>query len=372
MTASTTSEIYIGLMSGTSLDGIDIAIVDFAQHPPTIIYQASESYSPALKQSIREVTLNEDASINALCQLDIELGYAYADLINRSLVKAGLNATDIRAIGCHGQTIRHCPNAKPPYTLQIGDPNTISSRTGITTVADFRRKDIALGGQGAPLAPAFHHFMFHSKNRNRAIINIGGIANITFLPRGNDHSIRGFDTGPGNTLLDYWISQRKKSAYDDCGEWARGGRVIDTLLNAMLKNETYFKQPFPKSTGTDYFNQKWLQPYLQPSFSAQDVQATLVELTVSSIALNLAMLPVTIDECFICGGGARNDYLMHRLQQALPNCPISSTDNLGMDPDYVEAIAFAWLARQSVNLRHGNLPTVTHANAEAILGGIYH
>ncbi len=365
------SEIYIGLMSGTSLDGIDIAIVDFAQHPPRLIYCTTLPYEPSLRQQIREITTSTTTSLDRLCRLDVELGNTYADIVNQSLEAAGLDTTQIRAIGNHGQTIRHSPDTDLPYTLQIGDPNVIAAKTGITTVADFRRKDIALGGQGAPLAPAFHHYMFRSTSSDRAIINIGGIANITYLPSDSESAVIGFDTGPGNTLSDYWINRHKDACWDENGKWAATGNIIGDLLDTLLSNEPYFQRLLPKTTGTEHFNPNWLLPQLGPGLAVEDVQATLIELTAISIARGIDQLPSTPVECFLCGGGAHNSYLIERLQQALPDCRILSTSQLGLDPDYVEAVAFAWLAMQSMNQRTGNLPTVTLARSEALLGGIY-
>ncbi len=371
MPHNSSSTIYIGLMSGTSLDGVDIAIVDFASQPPKLIHCATSPFKASLRQRIRAITLDNSASIDALCKLDVELGITYAETVNRSLDTTGLEHSQIHAIGSHGQTIRHCPSGELPYTLQVGDPNIIAARTGIATVGDFRRKDVALGGQGAPLAPAFHNFMFRSNSSDRAIINIGGIANITCLPANPEVDIVGFDTGPGNTLLDYWINRHQGLTHDDRGSWAASGSIIDKLLDEMLSKEHYFEQLPPKSTGTDYFNPDWLNQYLPAEFSPPDVQATLVELTALSIARSLALLVTPPQECYICGGGIHNHFLIERLRQAMLGCPVDSTETLGIDPDYVEAFAFAWLAQQSINHRAGNLPAVTQAKASTVLGGIY-
>jgi anhydro-N-acetylmuramic acid kinase len=365
------SEIYIGLMSGTSLDGVDIAIVDFSQHPPTLIHCTTIPYDQPLRQRIREMTMSASANLDSLCRLDVELGNTYADVVNQALGVTKLDIAQIRAIGNHGQTIRHSPDTDLPYTLQIGDPNIIAAKTGITTVADFRRKDIALGGQGAPLAPAFHRFMFSSASSNRAIINIGGIANITYLPADSESAVIGFDTGPGNTLCDYWINRHKGTPWDEKGEWAETGKIIGDLLDTLLSNEPYFQRALPKTTGTEHFNPNWLLPQLPPDLAAEDVQATLIELTAISIARGVDQLPSAPVECFLCGGGVHNEYLLKRLQHALVDSQILSTSQLGVDPDYVEAVAFAWLARQSMNRQAGNLPTVTRASSEALLGGIY-
>ena len=371
MQDASSSEIYIGLMSGTSLDGVDIAIVDFAQHPPRLVHCATWPYEADLKQRIRDITISATTSLSNLCQLDVELGLNYADIVNRTLESCGIAKHIVAAIGNHGQTIQHGPDADPPFTLQIGDPNVIAAKTGITIVGDFRRKDVALGGQGAPLAPAFHQFLFASDSIDRVIINIGGIANITFLPAATGSEVAGFDTGPGNTLLDFWSNKNQGVAYDEQGKWAETGSVIFELLDSMLSDEPYFQQLPPKSTGTEYFNSSWLLPYLRPEFSAADVQASLVNLTAETITMGIKALPGSATECYICGGGVHNRHLVGRLQELLPDCQINSTGALGLDPDYVEAVAFAWLARQTLNRQAGNLPTVTRASSATILGGIY-
>ena len=371
MQDATSSEIYIGLMSGTSLDGVDIAIVDFTQHTPKIIHCATWPYESGLKQRIRDITINSTTSLANLCQLDVELGLNYAEIVNRTLESCGIAKHTVAAIGNHGQTIHHSPGGDPPFTLQIGDPNVIAAKTGITNVGDFRRKDVALGGQGAPLAPAFHQFLFASDSIDRAIINIGGIANITFLPADGKSGVVGFDTGPGNTLLDYWTSKNQGTAYDEQGKWGETGSVILELLDSMLSDEPFFQQLPPKSTGTEYFNPNWLLPYLTSNFSAVDVQASLVDLTAETIAGGIRLLSASSIECYICGGGVHNRHLLKRIQELLPDTQINSTKDLGLDPDYVEAVAFAWLARQTMNRQTGNLPTVTRASKAAILGGIY-
>jgi anhydro-N-acetylmuramic acid kinase len=296
-------------------------------------------------------------------------------VVNAALQKAGIPPQQIVAIGYHVQTIRHSPDSAVPYTAQIGDPNRIAARTGIDTVADFRRKDIAMGGQAAPLAPAFHRFLFRSSKEDRAVINVGGISNISYLPADHGAPILGFDTGPGNTLLDYWTGQHCNTPFDEGGAWARTGTVIKELLARMLDDEPFFRQAAPKSTGTEYFNPDWLMTFLNSTASESlppaDVQTTLVELTVRTIAAALMELPSGIQNCYLCGGGAHNRYLMERLALALPECTVNTTAKLGLDPDFVEASAFAWLARERVNLRTGNIPEVTRAKQTTILGGIY-
>jgi len=369
------SELYVGLMSGTSLDGVDVAIVDFVEFPPVLRYCSTTPYSVSIRDRLLDLCRSQTTSLDQLYSLDAELGEIYAGVVNAALAKAGVEASQVIAIGCHGQTIGHSPDSAMPYTAQIGDPNRIAVLTGITTVADFRRKDIALGGQAAPLAPAFHRFLFRSGEQDRAVVNIGGIANISYLPADPDKAILGFDTGPGNTLLDYWTEQHRNAAYDDGGAWARSGKVNAELLARMINSEPYFEQAAPKSTGTEYFNPGWLLTFLdqttQQALAPVDIQATLVELTVTTIAGALQALPSQVHVCYLCGGGARNQYLLERLALALPECTLLTTATLGLDPDFVEASAFAWLARERINQRTGNLPAVTRAQQASILGGIY-
>ncbi len=371
MTGAQRSEIYIGLMSGTSLDGVDVAILDFSEFPPRLIYCDTSPYNAPLRDRLLELCRSQTTSLDDLYSLDAELGETYAQVANNALASAGLASTEITAIGCHGQTLRHSPDSSIPYSVQIGDPNRIATLCGITTVADFRRKDIALGGQAAPLAPAFHRFLFRSEEEDRVVINIGGISNITYLAANHGQPVLGFDTGPGNTLLDYWIGQHRDCRFDEDGNWARSGEVNSALLEHMLANEPYFEMKTPKSTGTEYFSPGWLKGYLDAGLDAADVQATLVELTARTIAGEISRLPSLPGNCYICGGGAHNHYLLERLGRALPNCSIKTTAALGLDADFVEAAAFAWLARERINMRPGNIPEVTQARNDAILGGIY-
>lgn len=371
MNPSQRSELYAGLMSGTSLDGVDVAIVDFSVSPIGLLHCETIPYAAETRQRLRELTRSQSTSLDNLYSLDAELGEVYAAAVNSALANSGIAAGEVTAVGCHGQTIRHGPDAKYPYTAQIGDPNRIAALTGITTVADFRRKDIAYGGQAAPLAPAFHRFLFRSGAEDRVVVNIGGIANITALPADDSAAVLGFDTGPGNTLLDYWCEQYGKAPYDDAGGWARCGNIDQKLLERMLADEPYFRQQPPKSTGTEYFNPAWLQRFLSGETDPADVQATLVELTCLSIAEAIRGLESKPRHGYICGGGAHNLYLLERLQLALPDCGLDTTAALGLDPDFVEASAFAWLARERMQMRAGNIPEVTRARREAILGGVY-
>ena len=371
MTANNSNEIYVGLMSGTSLDGVDVAIVDFGEFPPRLLYCNTAAYEDSLREELRHLCHSQTTSLDDLYSLDARLGETYAEVVNRALDDSAIESGQITAIGCHGQTIRHSPDTRFAYSAQIGDPNRVATRTGITTVADFRGKDIALGGQAAPLAPAFHRFLFRSDQEDRAVINIGGISNITFLPANPQQAVLGFDTGPGNTFLDLWSSRQRNQAYDAEGAWARSGTVDRNLLERMLTDEPYFRQSPPKSTGTEYFSPGWLEPFLDDRAVPADVQATLVELTAASIAMGMAQLPSMPANCYICGGGAHNLYLRERLAQALPGCGVQTTAELGLDPDFVEATAFAWLARERINLRNGSIAAVTKAQHAAILGGVY-
>ena len=371
MSHSRSSEIYIGLMSGTSLDGVDVAIVDFSQFPPQLLYSQSTPYPEAIRQALKSLCQAQSSTLDALYGLDARLGEIYAESVNQSLQAATIDRDDVIAVGCHGQTIRHNPDASPAYTVQIGDPNRLAAACGITTVADFRRKDIALGGQAAPLAPAYHQFLFRSQTEDRVVINVGGIANITLLPADPEAAVLGFDTGPGNTLLDYWAERHLGKPFDDNGDWARSGQVIDGLLDQILTSEPYFVLTAPKSTGTEYFNPNWLAAFLDEDQAAEDVQATLVELTAITLTEAIRGLPAIPANCYVCGGGAHNRYLVERFTKALPECGVQTTDNLGLDPDYIEAAAFAWLARERINLRSGNLPEVTHASSNTILGAVY-
>ncbi len=365
------SELYIGLMSGTSLDGVDVAIVDFSQFPPDILDCRTRPYPSTIRKRLQRLCQTATTTLDDLYGMDAELGELFAESVNQALAITALDRSKIEAIGCHGQTIRHRPDSAIPFTVQIGDPNRIAVLTGITTVTDFRRKDIALGGQAAPLAPAFHQFLFRSKTEDRALINIGGIANITYLPADPGQPVVGFDTGPGNTLSDYWNSLHHASAYDDAGNWARSGQLLGDMLEAMISQEAYFRRDAPKTTGTEFFNSDWLSKFLPDAYAKADVQATLVELTAITIASAVSALPSMPENCFVCGGGAHNHYLLERLAQNLPECSLATTDKLGLDPDYVEAVAFAWQARERINLRSGNIPEVTRAKQAAILGGVY-
>lgn len=356
------SELYIGLMSGTSADGIDAALVAFKRSKVNLIEQHYEPYPRFIRQKILALTHPGPEEINRIAELDIWLGKAFGAAVNKLLKKAALSAKDIMAIGSHGHTIRHLPHKN--FTLQIGDPNAIAAETGITTVADFRRRDMAYGGQGAPLVPAFHQYLF-AKQRPCGIINIGGSANITIIDLNSSY---GFDTGPGNGLLDSWCELNLGKTYDKNGKWGSKGMINYDLLKKLLE-DPFFKKAPPKSTGREYFNLEWLQKQLPKKISPSDVQATLTDLTASSI---IKAVPFASGKLFICGGGVHNSFLMSRLKFYGKNYVINSTETLGVDPDGLEAQAFAWLAKQTLEKKPGNLKQVTGATAETILGGVYY
>lgn len=363
------AELYLGLISGTSADGIDAVVVDFSAHPPQLIAQSCTPYPTELRQQILTIAQRQSISLAELGSLDVLIGREFAKAANQLLASQELKADHIRAIGSHGQNIFHHPQGVTPFTLQIGDPNIIAANTGITTVADFRRKDVALGGQGAPLVPAFHQALFRGE-QDRVIVNIGGIANITVLPADKNKTTLGYDTGPGNALLDSWIEQHLQQSHDIKGQWAAKGNINEALLKQLLA-DNYFKLAAPKSTGREYFNLTWLQPFLIPDISAVDVQATLVELTALSI-LQEVKKHFTRGEILICGGGAHNDFLRQRLRVLAEGFSVATTEIGGVAPDWVEAMAFAWLAKQTLEHKPGNLPQVTGAQRVAILGGIYY
>lgn len=365
--------VYIGLMSGTSADGIDAVLVSFATDPPRIEQTLNNPYSDDLRQKISSLSSPGDNEIERMGALDHMLATAFADCVRGLLDNCGISAKDVSAIGSHGQTLRHHPDNATPFSLQLGNPSLIAELTGITTVADFRARDIAAGGQGAPLVPAFHNTVFGSADRNRVIINIGGIANISYLPADEKKLVTGFDTGPGNTLLDLWVQKHLGRNYDENGAWASEGENAPALLTSLLADAYFERQP-PKSTGKEYFNLAWLQQAIDESESspaAADVQATLIKLTASSIAGAIKSHAHDSDEAYVCGGGSHNAVLMESLAQYLAPLSLATTADLGINPDWVEAMAFAWLAKQTIEGKAGNLPSVTGAKHPVILGGIY-
>lgn len=362
---------YIGLMSGTSADAIDAVLVAFDGHPHLIAHY-SEPLSDNLREQIHALALPSDNEIDRVGALDISLAQHFARISLTLLRHAKVHPEQVMAIGSHGQTIRHRSPGSPQgcFTLQIGDPNTIAELTGITTVADFRRRDMAAGGQGAPLVPAFHRAIFHSTEEHRVIVNIGGMANITWLPK--QGATLGFDTGPGNVLMDGWILAHQGKSYDESGTWAASGTINQELLDKLLQHP-FFAQAAPKSTGREAFNRQWLEDALQGiALDAADVQATLLELTAITISDAIHSLGSDPKAVFVCGGGAYNTQLMRRLQALLAGDKVESTASLGIHPQWIEAMAFAWLARQTMNRQSGNLKEVTGAQREVILGGVYY
>lgn len=362
---------YLGLMSGTSTDAIDAALVDIAGAELVILDYRQFPIARKVRQAL--AGLNAASSLSEATELDALAGKLFADAARALLAANDLKPEQVKAIGSHGQTVLHLPTATPPRTLQIGDPNLIANLTGIDTVADFRRADMAAGGQGAPLAPAFHAWKFRCAQVNRVVLNLGGMANVTLLPADSAADVQGFDTGPGNTLMDAWIQHCLNKDFDENGEWAASGESHDELLTRLL-SDPYFSAPPPKSTGKDDFNLGWLTEMMGTTGDErrpQDVQASLLELTAVSVTEAIAARAPKTEEVLVCGGGARNPVLMRRLRQRLPGLSLKSTAEFGINPDAVEAVAFAWLAKQRLDKIPANLPAVTGARRPAILGGLY-
>lgn len=399
--------LYIGMMSGTSLDGMDAVLCQFsdlishegdAQEPMRLLATYSQDFPPRLREVLLAL-----CQPNGVSQLTPEanepnseldwFGWAsreYAEfaseVVNTLLQQAQVDAEAILAIGCHGQTVRHRPQMG--FSLQLVDANIMAERTGISVVSDFRRRDMAVGGQGAPLVPAFHQALFAATDNTRVLLNLGGIANITVLPamsydtaNHQPKNVVGYDTGPANLLLDAWTTLHTDKDYDAGGAWAQSGQIVEPLLHQLL-DHPFFAKPYPKSTGREDFNLEWLQDELQKfdqasvhiRYSSADVQATLTELTAISASTQIKQfLSKEEQDCgaiYVCGGGALNDYLIKRLQANLPHCTVETTASLGLDPTWVEAVAFAWLARQTLMCETGNLPEVTGANKRVVLGQV--
>ncbi|MEW8028683.1 MAG: anhydro-N-acetylmuramic acid kinase [Candidatus Thiodiazotropha sp.] len=363
--------VFVGLISGTSLDGVDAAVVELSDNKPHLIASHAEPYPTQLRSSLRAICEPGDNEIDRMGELDKQVAVAFAAACRTVLANANIMPRQVTAIGSHGQTIRHRPDADNPFTLQIGDPNTIVELTGITTVADFRRRDMAVGGQGAPLVPAFHQALFQQPGEKRIILNLGGIANITCLPDNTHESVTGYDTGPANTLLDRWTEKHRAVSLDHQGVWARSGHIDDDLLDELL-SDPYFQQSPPKSTGREYFTLDWLLERLaHHQLSSGDVQATLVELSAVSITQAIIEEGYAKSDILVCGGGVHNRYLLERLGNRLPDACIQPTSAYGVDPDWIEAITFAWLAKRTLNGLNGNLASVTGAERDVVLGGIY-
>lgn len=363
--------LYLGLMSGTSADGIDAALVQFPESGGCrFVDGLTAEWEPSLRE--RLVALGEGAelgSLDELGDLDARIGTAFADAAVALLAQAGIVAAAVRAIGSHGQTVRHRPRAARPFTLQLGDANRIAERTGITTVADFRRRDVAAGGQGAPLMPAFHLAMLGAADEDRAVLNLGGIANLTLVP--GEGTPLGFDTGPANALLDAWCQRHTGRPFDADGTFAASGAVDEALLAHWLA-DPWFALPPPKSTGREQFHLAWAEAGITPGrHAAADVQATLLELSAATVADALLRHQPATRRMLVCGGGVRNGQLMRRLGARLPGVVVESSAAHGLDPDYMEAMGFAWLARRTLDGLAGNLPSVTGARGPRILGAIH-
>lgn len=362
------SELFIGLMSGTSMDGIDAVLVDFSQRTPTCLAHHHMPLPADLKQRLENTQGKSSINFVELGSLDVAMGRALADTVNALIDKNNINKSYVTAIGSHGQTLFHHPHGDEPFTLQIGDPNSIATRTGITTIADFRRRDMALGGEGAPLAPGFHVYLFGDQ-APCCFVNIGGIANITVM-HPNKETI-GYDTGPGNTLLDYWCQTHQHEPFDSDGAWARAHDVNQDLLNTLL-DDPYFSLPYPKSTGRETFTATWLNERLELFWEIDPgaVQATLTAFTATHIA-NALNEHLDSGSVWIAGGGVHNRTLMQALSEQCPNLTIKSTETMGIHPQWIEAMAFAWLAYQTHHGKSSNLPSVTGASEAAILGGVW-
>ncbi|PJG86169.1 anhydro-N-acetylmuramic acid kinase [Conservatibacter flavescens] len=362
---------YIGIMSGTSLDGVDLALMDFGQSEPRFVTADFVPMPENLRKKLTALLRTGEVNLQQLGEIDHQLGLLYGDCVNQFLVKQQLPPESIIAIGCHGQTIWHAPQGNFPFTLQIGDMHLLAAKTQITVIADFRRKDMAYGGQGAPLVPAFHQALFADETQGTVVLNIGGISNVSCLIP--NQPVLGYDVGPGNTLLDQWIEKHQQQRYDKDAAWARTGQVCHQLL-ADLLDEPFFHLAPPKSTGRELFNLLWLEKKLQKhtALLPQNVQATLVEFTAQSIVNALMTIHTSLPcRLLVCGGGASNPLLMERLIALLPQWHVTTTEAFGLHPDDVEAAAFAWLAYQRLQGLPSNLPSVTGAQRTVSLGAIF-
>lgn len=366
-------QLYLGAISGTSVDGLDLALLEIAQGL-RVVCARTVAMPGDLQRALLELGQDQGADLDRLGRTDAHLGAFIGEAALAFLSEQGHEPAQITAIGSHGQTVRHRPNLDHPFTLQIGDPNRIAELTGITTVADFRRRDMAAGGQGAPLVPPFHAALFRHAVENRAVLNLGGIGNFTLLPADPQSAVTGFDTGPGNALMDDWIYHSRQQPFDGSGEWAASGTVDEALLERLL-SDPWLSAPPPKSTGREHFNLAWLHEQLEAHLadgerSAADVQATLCAFTAESVARALQAWGSSTDRVLVCGGGRHNRTLLAAIAERL-RCPVDTTDDHGVDGDSIEAAAFAWLAHQTLNGQAGNEPAVTGARGPRVLGAIY-
>ena len=364
-------KLYLGLMSGTSQDGVDAVLVKLDSDIHEIQRTSTTPYPDPLRRRIEALLAIPSVSLEELGGLDVVIAEFFADCVLRLLKDSGLDPDRVAAIGHSGHTVFHRPSGPEPFSMQLGDPSTVAARTGITTVGHLRQMDVALGGQGAPLAPAFHHWAFAEPGERRVVVNVGGIANVSILEPGR--ALLGFDTGPGNALLDRWTQRCTGKPYDHDGEWSRTGDVNGRLLDDLLA-DPYFRRSPPKSTGLEHFNLDWLQAVLarsgQPPRDA-DVQATLTELTAATIATGIGAAGCRPRRVILCGGGARNGALRQRLAARLEGVPVESSALHGIEPEWVEAVLFAWLARARLRGEPGNAPSITGARRPATLGGVY-
>jgi len=353
-------------MSGTSMDGIDVALVQMPSN--TLLCGITKKYSDDLKIRIEQMIIGNNISLASICQLNTQIGREFAAAVKELLQEAKVLPEDIKAIGSHGQTLCHDTTSNIPYTLQLGCGHTISSLTGITVVADFRTRDLVNGGQGAPFAPLYHQELFSKANEDIAVVNIGGISNITYISK--DQRTSGWDVGPGNCLMDAWINQHQGKSFDADGFWASQGIVINPLLEQLL-SDPFFGLASPKSIGKEYFSLSWLDNHLKQKYSPVDIQATLSSLTAHTLADTILKNKYNIKQLYLCGGGTHNVYLREQLMALLPDIAVKSVADIGVNPDYLEAMMFAWLAEQTLNENPVDLSTITGSRKPAILGAIY-
>lgn len=358
--------LYMGLMSGTSMDGIDAAIMESGSN--RFVHGITRPYAPHVLQRMHNILADERASLAEISQLNTLIGQEFARAALQLLEESGTQSGDIAAIGSHGQTLCHNTLVDIPYTMQSGCAHSIAEMTGITVVADFRTRDVVLGGQGAPFAPIYHQHVFARPNQSLAVVNIGGIANITLL--NGEHEVRGYDVGPGNCLMDAWTARHLHQSYDKGGEWALSGRVIDELLQRML-DDAWFRQAAPKSIGKEYFSLAWLDAFLTETYAACDVQATLLQLTATGIANEAGQNAQRPQRLLLCGGGVHNAALLQCLRALLPEMDVDSTERFQVSPDYLEAMMFAWLAEKSIHGQPLNMQSVTGAKRPAVAGVVY-
>lgn len=357
--------LYIGLMSGTSMDGIDAALVDIPSNK--LICGIVKKYSDAVTKSLLDVMQAQTVHLASLCQLNTLIGRDFASAVLDLMQEARVNPQQISAIGSHGQTVCHDANATIPYTLQLGCAHTISSLTRIPVVADFRTKDLINGGQGAPFAPLYHQELFAHNNQTVAVVNIGGISNISFI---EPHEVTlGWDVGPGNCLMDAWIYKHHGRLYDAHGDWAKQGVVLQDLLKTLLA-DSFLSLSAPKSIGKEYYSLSWLEQFLKPEYKPVDVQATLLAYTAKTISDTL-LSKICAKQLYLCGGGSHNDHLLATLKQFLPEVQVQSCASAGINPDFLEAMMFAWLAAQTMNQNPVDLSAITGSTGSHILGAVY-